>query len=266
MAKIGVIHYNFPNLVFEEFIGYVKKTGYEYVELPSGDVWDEKQQDSDPYASAEKMKKYLDSNGIKVSAVSAGNNFITLEQDEIKKQLERIRKIGKTARILGTNVLRTEGGWSKEIPEEKWADAITECLKRAAEFAETDDIYFAVDNHGYATNDFRRQIEIFRRVDSKRVGSNFDTMNYRWFGYELAELEEIYSGIAPHVIHTHMKDGRGARENYKGEALGEGEINLKHAVECLKNSNYDGVWCAEYEGKEGIAGYTKCYNWLKSNV
>jgi sugar phosphate isomerase/epimerase len=64
-----------------------------------------------------------------------------------------------------------------------------------------------------------------------------------------------------------MKDGRGSRENYVGAALGEGEIDLRHAVKCLKDAGYDGVWCAEYEGTEPTdIGYRKCADWLRANV
>ena len=30
---------------------------------------------------------------------------------------------------------------------------------------------------------------------------------------------------------------------------------------------YDGVWCSEYEGREGSdVGYRKCCEWLKANL
>ena len=65
-----------------------------------------------------------------------------------------------------------------------------------------------------------------------------------------------------------LKDGKGSRENYKGAALGEGDIHLDHAVACLRKAGYDGAWTAEYEGPEaeGGVGYEKCYKWLQTNV
>jgi sugar phosphate isomerase/epimerase len=85
-----------------------------------------------------------------------------------------------------------------------------------------------------------------------------DTMNYRWFGYEVDKLPEIYEAIAPWVKHTHMKDGHNARPDYKGAALGDGEIPLDAAVSALKKAGYDGAYCAEYEGSEdGAIGYSQ---------
>ena len=125
----------------------------------------------------------------------------------------------------------------------------------------------AVDNHGYVTNNYEIQLEVFDMVGSKHVGANLDTMNYRWFGHDLDTIGRIYEMIAPYTFHTHMKDGTGSRKNYVGAALGEGEIDLSKAIKCLKDAGYDGVWCSEYEGREDpVIGYRKCFEYLVANV
>jgi len=263
MAKIGVIHYNFPGFSFTDFLKYASETGYGYVELQIGDVWGENSE-----SKAEEVRKEVESFGLKVSALAAGNDFVQLEEEAIKFQVDRMKQICGLAEILGTNVIRTEGGGPKaSVPEERWVEAMAGCLTRCLDFAEEMDIYFAVDNHGVVTNDGDLQVELFETVGSKHVGANLDTMNYRWFGNDLKAIDRFYEIIAPYTFHSHMKDGTGSRSNYRGEALGEGEINLAYAISCLKKAGYDGVWCSEYEGREGSAiGYRKCYEYLKANV
>lgn len=264
--KIGVIHYNFPQFDFDQFLDYCPGAGFEYVELQIGDVWGPGV--TNPEAEAESVRRKVESRGLKVSALAAGNDFVVLEEGEIVHQVERMKRCCGLARILGTRVIRTEGGQPKDtVPEERWADAIAGCFKRLADFAEREDFYFAMDNHGYCTNDGDRQLAILQAVGSNRVGVNLDTMNYRWFGHDLATINRYYEILAKHAFHVHMKDGRGSRENYVGAALGEGEIDLRHAVKCLKDAGYDGVWCAEYEGTEPTdIGYRKCADWLRANV
>ncbi len=64
-----------------------------------------------------------------------------------------------------------------------------------------------------------------------------------------------------------MKDGTGSRQNYVGAALGEGEIDLSKAIQCLQGARYQGVWCTEYEGREDSAvGYRKSYEYLKAHL
>jgi sugar phosphate isomerase/epimerase len=141
------------------------------------------------------------------------------------------------------------------------------CLKRCLEFAEEMDIYFAVDNHGLCTNDGDRQLALIQAVGSKRVGVNLDTMNYRWFGHDIPTINRFYEILAPYTFHTHLKDGTGSRANYVGAALGEGEIDLHHAIKCLKQAGYQGVWCAECEAPEpSEVAYRRCLNWMKANI
>ncbi|MBD3182174.1 TIM barrel protein [Candidatus Poribacteria bacterium] len=269
MAKIGVIHYNFPGLSFTDYLKYAKDTGYEYLELAISDVWTP--EIDNPEAKAEEVRKEVESFGLKVSALSAGNDFVVLDEEKIKAQVERMNRICGLGNILGAYAIRTEGGSPKDsVPEEKWVDAMAGCLVRCVDAAEKNNIKLAVDNHGYITNDGDLQVELFEKVGSDWVGANMDTMNYRWAGHTLQELAHYYEIVAPYTFHTHMKDGTGSLSNYKGAALGDGEIDLEYAVKCLKDAEYDGVWCSEYEGPEGadtgFLGYTKCYKWLKENI
>ncbi len=269
MAKIGVIHYNFPGFDFEQFLRYCVDTGYQYVELQIGDVWDGKDPAAGPEKKAEAVRGQMDRLGLKASALSAGNDFLVVGEGAMAAQVKRMERVARLARILGTGVLRTEGGWPKEgMAESQWVPLISEGLKRCADLAPKLDVYFALDNHGIVTNDGDRQVVIFRAVNSKYVGANLDTMNYRWAGHDLETIRHFYDVVAPYALHTHMKDGTGSLRNYKGAALGEGEIDLAYAVRVLKGSGYDGVWTAEYEGPEaaGGVGYAKCFRWLKDHL
>ena len=269
MSKIGVIHYNLPGLSMGDFLKYAADTGYGYVELQSSDVWGEGV--ADPVAESEKVRSQVDACGIKVSALAAQNDFVLLDPDAVQQQVDRMKTVCECAAVLGTNVIRTEGGRPKdEVPEARYVEAMAGCLKRCMAFAEDMDMYLAVDNHGLVTNDGDLQVELFKAVGSKHVGANMDTMNYRWAGHSLEKIAHFYEIVAPYTFHTHMKDGTGCRGDYKGAVLGEGEIDLAHAAKCLKAAGYDGVWCSEYEGPDAKTrvgyGYAKCCEWLKANV
>lgn len=264
--KLGLIHYNTPGDTLEGYLDYAAKTGFDAVELFSGDVWG-KETDS-PEREAERVRKMVESRGLGVSALGAGNDFVLLDTDLIRQQVERMGRICKLALILGTRVIRTEGGRRKpEVALEKECDAMAECLKRCTDFIERDGVYLAVDNHGHVTNDGDLQLRLFRKVGSPNVGANLDTMNYRWMGHSIEACNRFYDLIAPYVFHTHMKDGRGSQREYVGEALGQGEINLQHALKALRRCNYKGVFCAEWEGRgDKAAGYAQCLAWLKANL
>jgi sugar phosphate isomerase/epimerase len=263
--KLGLIHYNAPGDTLEEFLRYAADTGSKYVELGLRDV--SPRDDEAPEKSAEIVKELLDGLGLKASALGAGNDFIVLDPDAVKAQVDRMKRVCSLAQIVGTDVIRTEGGQPKDsVPEARYVEAMAGCLTRCREFIEPMGIKLAVDNHGWVTNDGDLQVDLFQRVNSPNVGANIDTMNYRWRGHDLATIDRYYEIVAPYTFHTHLKDGTGSLKEYVGAALGEGEIHLAHAIKCLKKAGYDGVWCAEYEGREdsGI-GYRKCLEWMKAN-
>jgi sugar phosphate isomerase/epimerase len=263
--EFGLIHYNAPGETFETFLDFVAAAGYHYVEVQIGDIWPESE--ANPEDKAKVARQQLEGRGLEASALSVGNNFAVLEESEISAQVARVKRICGLAQLLGTKVLRTEGGWGEAVPEARWAEAIAGCLARCREFIEPMGILLAVDNHGYMTNRAELQLEILERVNSPNVGLNLDTMNYRWFGHDLETIDRYYEMVAPHVFHTHFKDGRGAQENYVGTALGEGEIHLDYAITCLKRAGYKGVWCVEYEGRTDPAeGYKKSLAWMRRHI
>ena len=267
-SKIGVIHYNWPDYTFEGFLERAAEIGYKYLELQIGDIWDGTSKLGEK--TAEQTRKLLEKYGLQASAVAAGNDFLQPTEEERAAQIERYRYVCQIVPYVGTKIVRTDGGWNRgdRVPEEQWDGMLVDAFKRCAEFLEELDVYIALDNHGVSTNDGDWQLSLFQRVGSDRLGANLDTMNYRWFGHDIEKINHFYEILAPYVFHTHMKDGTGSRQNYKGAALGEGEIDLGHALKCLKDVGYDGAWCAEYEGPEpqGGVGYEKCYGWLKANV
>jgi sugar phosphate isomerase/epimerase len=261
----ALIHYNAPGESLEEFLDYAAAAGFEAVELQGRDVGLES---ADPEAEAEKVRALLEERRLKCSQLAAGNDFNVWDEEAVEAQVERMRRVCTLARIVGAPVIRTEGGTPKpEVPPELWVEAISGCLLRCLDFVEEMGLILAVDNHGWITNNVDVLLAILEAVDSPLVGTNLDTMNYRWFGYPVEVLPHIYERVAPWVKHTHLKDGTGARQEYRGCALGEGEIPLQAAVRALKAAGYQGVWCAEYEGPREAAaeGYRRCLAWIKAN-
>ena len=266
MPSFGLIHYNQPDLQgLDAFLEYAATTGFDAVELFISDFWPENE--DSPETHAEDLRKKIDASGLTVCAITGANDFVYLDEENINREVQRMARICIVAKILGTNVIRTEGGRPKEsVPEERHVEAMAGCLKRCLDFVERKEIYLAVDNHGLVTNDADLQIKLFEEVDSPFVCASMDSMNYRWAGHDLDTVGRFYETIAPYVKHVHLKDGTGARGDYQGKVIGEGEIDIARAIKSLKDVGFEGTWCIEYEGNEGSVGYAKCLEQLKTMV
>lgn len=271
MAEFGLIHYNFKGTL-TEFLDYARDTGFQCTELPIQDIWNEKDNESFETArkNAARVAEMLKTRGLRASAISAGNNFLLPDEEARRAQISRLRQICELARIVGTSLLRIDGGWitrGMSDDRELHLELIVSGISELRSFIEAEGFRLALDNHGLVTNDADFQIRIFEQVGSKNLGANVDTMNYRWAGHDLKTVRSFYEKIAPYTFHTHFKDGTGCRDTYVGTALGEGEIPLAYAVECLKKANYEGPWLVEYEGKtDSREGYRKGLEWLKAHV
>lgn len=270
MAEFGLVHYNFPGTL-EEFLSYAQKNGFSCTELMPSDVWSEKSNESFANARerAERVRDLLETYGVRAAAVAPGNDFILDDEDSLKAQVERMYHMAELARMVGTDLLRIDGGSPKpHIPVEKarYIDMIVKGISLCLEFVEKEGFRMALDNHGLVTNDADLQAEVIRQVGSKHVGANMDTMNYRWAGHDLDTVSRFYSTIAPYVMHTHFKDGIGSLREYQGTALGEGEIPLSDAVAALKDAGYQGPWLVEYEGKVPIEGFRLGLEWLQAHL
>ncbi len=264
--KFGLIHYNTPGDTLDAFLDYAADSGFEAVELMSGDVWP--QDERDPEKRAGQVRQQVESRGLVVAAIGAGNDFVVVDEAEIGAQVDRMERICRLALLLGTNVVRSEGGARKpQVPQDKEVDAMAECFKRCAPFLEREKVSLGVDNHGVVTNDAELQLRLLEKVGSPFVGATLDTMNYRWMGHSVQTCNRFYDLIAPQVKHVHFKDGTGSRETYVGAALGEGEIDLDRALRALTRHGYDGALCAEWEGRGDKGdGYRACLEWMKKNV
>ena len=206
MSTIGVIHYNWPGYDLEGFARRASEIGYKSCELQIGDIWDEANDDGGRRAEA--VRDMLAGYGIAVSAVAAGNDFIQAQRSNFDAQIARYRRVCEIIPHTGTDIIRSDGGWNRGglVTEDLWDGLMLEAFQRCAEFLETLNVRIALDNHGVSTNDGDWQLSLIERVGSTRLGVNLDTMNYRWFGHDLAKIDHFYEIIAPHTFHTHMKD------------------------------------------------------------
>ncbi|MDE0555660.1 MAG: TIM barrel protein, partial [Candidatus Poribacteria bacterium] len=135
MSKFGLIHYNYASKSLDDFLRFTSETGFGYVELQVGTVWNS--ETANPEQNAEAVRAQVEGYGLQVSALAAGNDFVLLDEDAIRTQVARMERIGGLAKLLGTSVLRTEGGAAKDaVPESRWIEAMADCLTRCLEFAE----------------------------------------------------------------------------------------------------------------------------------
>ncbi|MHC4495647.1 MAG: sugar phosphate isomerase/epimerase family protein, partial [Planctomycetota bacterium] len=207
-----------------------------------------------------KLKKYLDSMGLKVSQLDAAYPMSCPEGQH--------RGIGYTtraiqfAKALGCPCVDTTDGGRK--PEGYTDDEVMALMKQyyrvVLEWAERYDMIINVEPHGPYTTNPDTMEQILNFSDSPYLRMNFDTGNSFIAGQDPVEFLRRFRHK---VSHCHIKDvSKELAEAVRGGetgiamsvvALGEGvnADNIAGCIELLKENNWDGVLSIECEAAPG---------------
>jgi sugar phosphate isomerase/epimerase len=258
--KISVSMYSFHRTVYKEnwtvldFLDFAKAQSLEGVELL--DIYWKDIENELP-----EVKRALSKYGLTVSAYDVTNDFVKKEKEEREKELDKVIEGIRTAKKLGTDVVRVFCGDLKQgIPYEEGKQWIVECLKKAVQYAEEAKIYLAVENHGFFAGKSEQVKEIIEEVENPYVRSTFDTGNFLLVG---EDPSEAFARLKEEIVHVHFKDFRRKREtdpvggfqSLTGEewvavSPFDGEVPLAKIVQQMKNAGYDQWMSLEYEGHE----------------
>ena len=248
---IGVLGSCMGRYSFAEFLDATREMGAQCMELPANPGFFQGTLDLDDPAA---VRREIEKRGLFVYAIGGGNDFVQPTADGLQAEVGKVRGQIDLAAAMGCDVVRTFGGEPKEgIPAEEYPDHLIKGYRAVIPYAEEKGIYLAMENHGWITNDADVEVRIVEAVGSDRMRLTVDTSNYRWFGLDLDTIADHYRKVAPHVIHTHLKDGsaeRGKMGDYIALALGEGEIDLPLMLSLLRDNGYQRALCIEYEGAE----------------
>ena len=263
-VQIGVSMYSYAQSVkkglldIPGFIREAKKAGAEGVELLE---YFYKDLELDRAAAL----KALEETGLPCPIFSVSNNFAKTDPDERRKQYERIVFGVDEALLYGAKVVRVFAGDVAEgITFDQARAWIIEGLSEASKYAAEKGLKLALENHGTLAgrgDQVRGIISDVREMSGSDVlGTNPDTGNFLLVNQPSHEAIREVASLANMV---HFKDFVEAPadhegwaytalngKKYLGTAIGEGEVELGHCIQELKDASYDGWLSVEYEGNE----------------
>jgi sugar phosphate isomerase/epimerase len=191
-------------------------------------------------ASLEDATGALAANGQRVWIVSGGWCDFFAPQPEARLTMDSVERQIQLARAFGVSRLRLFFG---RLPREAWAPAprarvvahITQLADRHP------DMQFWFENHDGASSLPEVCRAVIEAVDRPNVRLVFDPINFEHRGIRtMAAVRELW----PLVAHVHLKGySLGAFCGF-----GEGEVDLRPAIEFLLSAGYRGGFTVEYEG------------------
>lgn len=191
---------------------------------------------------------------VSVAALCMHNRFASRPEVEV----QWTERVARAAAAIGCPVVRIDVVPEK-LDRQTFLPQAADALKRIIEATAELPVRFGIENHGNTTNDPDFLDELFRRVDSPRLGLTLDTANFYWFGHPLGKLYAIYERFASRVFHTHCKSIAYPEElreqqrpmGYKYAEyhcpIDRGDIDFAKVIAILRRANYRGDLCIENE-------------------
>jgi inosose dehydratase len=195
-------------------------------------------------AMAQSFCDHLARNGVKISGCNVGGADIrTPEGLELTE-----RRIRFAARWFGVAVCVTGAGQPADDREYR---TVAEHLRRLGDIAGENGITLALETHKGPTQNAEAMLALMTALDHPQVRLNFDTGNITYYNQGADPCDEL-ERVKQFVRNVHLKDNRGAFEDWYFPAVGDGgAVDFRRIREILDGVGFAGPFTIEIEGIGG---------------
>lgn len=216
----------------------LKSLNMEYLELRSAEG--RNVADFTP-SEAKEIKTYLDSEGIRVSAVGSPIGKISIN-DSFQEHFESYKRIVETAHILNTSSIRIFSFYIPENEEaEQYKNEVIERLGRLKSYAgENGAILLHENEKGIYGDRALRCKDIMEALYGDNFKAVFDFANFLQCKEDAFSAYEL---LKPYIAYIHIKDA--LKETGEVRVAGEGDGRIKEILKDLDRNGYRGFLSLE---------------------
>ncbi|SHO51514.1 sugar phosphate isomerase/epimerase family protein [Anaerocolumna xylanovorans] len=240
MLKLSKIT-GFADEISEELkiqIRLLKELGMEYLEFRSAggrSVAD--------FAAGEvkEIRAYLDSEGIKVSAIGSPVGKISIN-DSFKEHFDSFKRVAETAHILNTPNIRIFSFYIPETEEAgKYKNEVIERLGRLKDYGKSNGVILLHENEkGIYGDSALRCKDIMEALFGDSFKAVFDFANFVQCKEDTVKAYEL---LKPYISYVHIKDA--LKETGEVRVAGEGDGRVKEILKELDKEGYRGFLSLE---------------------
>jgi sugar phosphate isomerase/epimerase len=219
-------------------------------------------------AYLENMRGEIVSAGMNVAMVTAYPDFTHPDQDQRKKEIDRLISYIRAVGEIGGKMLRCTSGQAhpglKDEDGIRWA---LEGLRACEDAAREAGVQLVLENHGkpgcWEYTDFDQPTPIFlalaERIKDTSVKINFDTANPLVANDDSVD---VLKKVSDQVFSIHAAD-TSTRGELNHVLLGTGLVPFDKLFGYLKNIGFDGWICMEENSKMGEEGVKKAAEYIR---
>lgn len=237
--KLGYSTWGMPTVEMDEAVPHLASLGYDGIEITVIPGYTTELGTLDT-GERRRIRSLFAKHGVEMPAIAGHTSLLEPDVRQHAANMKRLRDTVELAADFTMDHLvpcldTTPGG----RPED-WPDVRDRLLNEAGglvEFGARRGVVIAMEPHiGCCLCDVERTLWLLDQIDSAYLKLNYDISHFDVAGVPTAES---VAALAPHTIHTHVKDQRGRAPDFEFLIPGEGDFDYVEYLDAMKAAGYD---------------------------
>jgi sugar phosphate isomerase/epimerase len=243
--KLGYCTWGMPTVPVDTFVPFLAQLGYDGIEITVIPGYATELSTLDR-TERQRIARMLKDYHLELPAIAAHTIMVERDPDTAARNWTRLTgavdlatdwALDGTPPAVDTTVGGTPEQWNELKP------LMIERMGELVRYGEQRGVIIAAEPHvGSMLDTPARVLELLDAIPSPYLKLNFDISHFNVIGISIAES---VAALAPHTVHTHVKDERGVVPNYEFLIPGEGEFDYVTYLRAMREHGYEGFITAE---------------------
>ena len=237
--KIGYCTWGMPEVEMDEAIPYLANLGYDGVEIT---VIPGYTTELSTLTSKERsrIKTLFTNHDLEMPAIAGHTSLLDPDTKQHAANMKRLKATVELAADMTMGELvpcldTTPGGKPDDWNEIK--ERLLNETGNLVDFGAQLGVTLAMEPHiGCCLCDVERTLWLLEQINSPYLKLNYDISHFDVAGIPTAES---VAALAPHTIHTHVKDQRGTTPDFEFLIPGEGDFDYVEYLNAMREAGYD---------------------------
>ncbi len=237
--KLGYSTWGMPTVEMDEAVPHLASLGYDGIEITVIPGYTTELGTLDT-GERRRIRSLFAKHGVEMPAIAGHTSLLEPDVRQHAANMKRLRETVELAADLTMDHLvpcldTTPGGRPEDWPGVR--DRLLNEVGGLVEFGARRGVVIAIEPHiGCCLCDVERTLWLLDQIDSAYLKLNYDISHFDVAGVPTAES---VAALAPHTIHTHVKDQRGRAPDFEFLIPGEGDFDYVEYLDAMKAAGYD---------------------------
>jgi sugar phosphate isomerase/epimerase len=229
-----------PLVPIDVAVAHCAELGFDGLELTVIPGWSTDAAGLDA-AERKRIRQLYDDHEIELCGMSGNTPMLAADASEHAANMARLRGYLDLAAELqhpGETLIVTTTSGGEGADWEDVKETLVERFGEIAEYAHQAGVMIGAEPHvGTALRRPEDVLWLVDQVQSPGLTIHFDISHFNVQGMD---METVIAQLAPHSLHTHVKDERGIAPDHEFLIPGEGEMDYPGYLRAMAKTGYDG--------------------------